>query len=520
MPPIIQAEVMIPATAALLVTGGDARIALDAGSGCNKYGCQAHPDPDLIALGSSTASVVSESGFAAADKLRDALLACAVAEAPAACYARELERMRAELGALCGIADLPGVEVVFAASGTDSHLIAAQLVRNQGQALQAIMVDAVETGSGVAAALAGRHFSTRTALARMVDEGAAVSEDVIPVEMVAMRMADSSPRAVAAMDADVTARARAAIAAGRRVLLTLVDVSKTGMITPSVACVVALHQQFPEQLDVLVDACQFRIMPSTLRAYLQQGFMVAITGSKFISGPTFSGALLIPEPMAKRLQRYPLPSSLRAYSARADWSCHWDATQLVEDAANYGLLLRWEAALAELRAFRAIPEQAVAGFLQTFAEAVVQKLSSDPVFGVLSVPALERSPVAGSEGWDSVPTIFPFQLYRQSSRAVNQLLSCDEMVGIYQLLQRDLSPDDSLLFDVADQSLLAKRVQLGQPVLCGVRNDVPVSALRVCASARLVVDALSPQGVGTSAVIARTLAALDKVALLVRAHAS
>ena len=58
------------------------------------------------------------------------------------------------------------------------------------------------------------------------------------------------------------------------------------------------------------------------------------------------------------------------------------------------------------------------------------------------------------------------------------------------------------------------RCQVGQPVACGTRDGVPVSALRLCASTRLIVDALSEKGRGTTAVIAEALAVLDKAAFL------
>ncbi|MDR3390653.1 MAG: hypothetical protein P4L77_02875 [Sulfuriferula sp.] len=511
MSSIAKAELNIPSVTALLVAGGDARIAPDAHSGCNKYGCRSYPDADLLAFGSSTASVISEQGFEAAVQLRDKLQNRASTEPAVTTYARELDRVRAELVALCGIGDLPGLEVVFAASGTDSHLIAAQLVRNQGQPLCAVMIDAVETGSGVPAALAGRHFSTRTALAQAVDEGVVIAGDAIAVVTVAMRAADGSPYTAAAMDAGVTARVHAAVAAGQRVLLTLVDVSKTGMIVPGPACVAALQRQFPEQLDVLVDACQFRIAPSTLRAYLQQGYMVAVTGSKFITGPTFSGALLIPSGLAQGLRRYPVPASLRAYSAAADWSRNWDCSRLDAGAVNFGLLLRWEAALTELRAFHAIPETEIAAFLQVFADAIQGKLDSDPVFERVAVP------VRAGASWDSFPTIFPFMLRRPAGATGYTWLSSGDMSQIYRLLQCDLSSDAGLPADSASRRLLASRVQLGQPVRCGVRDGMPVSALRLCMSARLVVAALSPRGPGPSAVIAQALIALEKTALLVNA---
>src|SRR5476651_2317235 len=117
----------LPFTAQLLTEGGDARIVLDVVSGLNKYACAPIPDPAMIALGSSTASIISPQGFRAADLLRNKLaLATSSAESSYSIYASELNRMRVELLALCDIADGSSVDIVFAASGTDIHLIAAQ----------------------------------------------------------------------------------------------------------------------------------------------------------------------------------------------------------------------------------------------------------------------------------------------------------------------------------------------------------------------------------------------------------
>jgi hypothetical protein len=49
-----------------------------------------------------------------------------------------------------------------------------------------------------------------------------------------------------------------------------------------------------------------------------------------------------------------------------------------------------------------------------------------------------------------------------------------------------------------------------------VRDEAPISALRLCNSARLVTEALSPGG-DPAAVIGRALAVLDRAALAARA---
>ncbi len=380
----------------------------------------------------------------------------------------------------------------------------------------AVMVDAVETGSCVPAALAGCHFSNCAALGETVGEGTAVASGVATeVVSVALRYDDGAPRPADSIDTEVTALVASAAAEGRRVLLSLVDVSKTGMIAPSPACALELRRRWPETVEVLIDACQFRIAPATLRAYLQHGFMVALTGSKFVTGPTFSGALLFPAPLAQRFRGSLLPRALAAYSLRADWPQHWAAAGSLANGANLGLLLRWQAALEELRAFRAVPEAAVSTFLHGFARTIRNRLLGDPVFEPLAVPQLERRAVTETESWDQVQTIFPFVLYRPGGRDAPRPLTRDETLRVYRLLQvgLDASPNAGLGRVGGDHG--AARYQLGQPVNCGKRGGVPVSALRLCASARLVVEATAGGGEKAARVLGKALAALDKAALLV-----
>jgi hypothetical protein len=497
----------LPATHHLLVAGGDARIALLPGQNFNRYGCAPLPDPGLMGLGSATASVISETGFAAADALRNRLAADPAP--PAARYARELNRLRQALAQLCGMDDLPGVDIVFAASGTDLHLIAAQLVGNRATVpALALMVNAEETGSSVAAALSGHHFSAHTALAEAVSVGSAIpAANTIEIATVPIRLTDGTPRPPAAVDAEFESLANHALTQGRRVLLVLTDVSKTGLIAPSLACVTALQRRWPDALDILVDACQFRLAPATLRAYLSHHFMVALTGSKFMTGPTFSGALLIPAATAQRLRRHPLPRALRAYSAAADWPDGYLTADSLDNVANVGLLLRWEAALAELRAFRAVPEATVTHFLHTFARAVQHRLNNDPAFELIPAPQINRRPLIEAASWDHIQTIFPFLLHHPGNRP----LSLKQTAQIHQHLQADLTRHPGLDFPSA-----AVRYQLGQPVTFGQRHGMAVSALRLCASARLVVEATAGGKDNSAVVIERALAALDKTALLVR----
>ncbi len=467
-----------PSTAQLLISGGDARIALDAQSRLNRYGCPALPDPALLAFGSSTASVISPAGFTAAEKLRERLLNKTAGDTLELRCAHELQRIRREL--LQDVSDL-AVELVFAASGTDVHFMVARYVaRASDSPLTVVMVEEDETGSGVVAAMLGMNPVSS-------ENGQAEKPVALEVLKVALRETDGTSRPSASVDADVMALVDGAIALSRRVLLVMVDQSKTGLIAPSPACVAQLHQTFSGRVDVLVDACQFRIAPPTLRAYLQQGFMVAVTGSKFFTGPSFSAALLLPVRADER-------PGLRAFPRAAALG-----TTLSDDYGNFGLLLRWEAALVELQRFRALPQVQVIHAMQVFAQAITRRLSEEVHFEPLPVPPLDRRPLSDRQSWDRLQTIFPFLLYRVTALGERIPLTREETAHIY----RELSSGNGL------------RCQFGQPVACGARKGVAVSALRLCLSARQLSDALEQHGRGIAEVIAEAMAALDKTVSLI-----
>ena len=314
------AKLALPAVEIMLGEGGDARLALDPVTGRSRYGCSARPDPGPADFGSATASIISPQGYGAARALRQRLADADGRESRSVTYARELQRLRGELIELCGLRDTCGLDVVFAASGTDLHVVVAELVSGPATTpTVCINIEAQETGSGVPAALAGRHFSGWTALGSPVSEGAVSGVGGAEVITLAARASDGALRPAGEVEAELNAVAKAALAAGRRVLLTVADVSKTGLISPGLDAVAALSERFGERVEVLIDACQFRLSPQTLRAYLDHGFLVAVTGSKFLTGPTFSAALLVPGQVAERLRaRLPRPG-LRPYSARAEW---------------------------------------------------------------------------------------------------------------------------------------------------------------------------------------------------------
>jgi hypothetical protein len=488
---------------ALLTAGGDGRITLDAVTGLNRYGSGPMPDAAIAAFGSSTASTISTAAFAAVERLAGRLSEEAARDSEADIYRQELERIRTKLTWLLGLQDAAGLKTILSPSGTDLHRIALHLVA-AGAASPPLVIlpEPYETGSGVVSALGGCVGPTAALRAAMTApslEAALLQPQIMTAPS---RAADGALRPTHQIDEEISAIAAAAARSGRKVLLVMMDVSKTGLISPSVACAQDLAQRFPGQIEVMVDACQLRLSPQTLAAYLRQDFMVAVTGSKFMTGPAFSAALFVPGGVAERVQAASLPRAFADICARGELPEDWRGAPALADKANFGLVVRWEAALEEMRRFMALPPAAVSGFFADFAEAVSERLADDQALEPAAMRPLERTGLGAGTSWDRIQTIFPFFLKRHG-----RLMTPVETMSVHRLMTVDLG-------DWAGWAPAGRRTQLGQPVYCGQRDGTELSALRLCLSARLAADALSPGGCGAAAAIDEAMEALDKAAWL------
>lgn len=493
-----------PALPDILSSGGDARIIPDK-TGANKYGCFPAPHPEILSYASSTASTISETGYTACLRLYERLIKTP-ATGDSFIYACEMDRMRKDLMELYGLGSYQGLDIIWGCSGTDMHLLATQLVCENSSRLLVVMPEASETGSGVPAAVNGRHFSVQTPEGGRVVQGELIagSKDVETAVMT-VRLADGSAKPLPLVDAEVEIWTETTVADGKSVLINLIDVSKTGLIAPSPACALALKQRFPGKVNILVDACQARLSGKTLRAYLEKDCLVAISGSKFVTGPAFSAALFVPPPLSMAMCGKKLPHGLQAYSVSADWPSTWAMRSVFPERANYGLLLRWTAALAEKRAFCMFPEDKIRAFLEVFAKAVDQKLAGNRVFEPFACQKISRQPLVSEAAWDHIPTIFPFLMRHPKTKL---LMTREETILLYELMKKDLSASRDLPGE--EKEIASLQCHLGQPVLCGVREGVPVSALRLCLDMRLIAEALSTGGGNGHRVIANAMRVLDK----------
>nr|WP_294506782.1 hypothetical protein [uncultured Rhodopila sp.] len=395
--------------ASALTAGGDSRLDIGGLSGLNKYLCPALPDPGIVCASSCTASPIEQNSFDAAAACFDALSGAASVRSRSMLLSeqtRRVERYLLRYFQADGLAD-----AMLCPSGTDAVLTAAGLLAAErgGAPLTAILPSASETGTGVPLAASGRLF-----------DGPCQGQIITPAEIgtleVALRGPDGSPLPDDAVDA---AYASAVSAASGRAVVYLTYGTKTGLIAP--------HDP-PAGAEVIVDACQARIDPARVAAYLRRGWPVVVTGSKFFGGPAFSGAVLFP--VARRI------------------------AGLNRNVPGMGTVLRWIAAVEAMERFSGAAEDA-AKFLDRRIAAVEHEIMANPA--LVPIGGLARN----GPHWADRPSIVTFAV--RDARKAGRLLPVKDLKLIHERLAHG-------------------GVLLGQPVSLGA-----FGGLRVAIGARDVV---------------------------------
>ncbi|MFB6451546.1 hypothetical protein [Bradyrhizobium tunisiense] len=482
----------------LLVSGGDPRLALDPRNRANAYGCAASPEPEIWNFASSTASTISQAAYDRAALAREELMhKCLFDEVEIAFDAR-CEEMREELRGHLQLP--PRVDVVFSPSGTDSQIHALFLA---GAALGArpvtIVVGADQTGSGTTHTARGHHFSSMTASGIAVRKDGAVAG--LAGSSIALPLLGPGIAMRADADVAVLHAIETTIGQGVPVLLQIMDSSKLGWRAPSAACLDEIARRWPRKVQIVVDACQARIGRRRLRSYLDRGYMVLMSGSKFFGGPAFSGALLVPKGLSRSLDRVEgIAPGIFDYAGRCDWPMAWTALRSrFERRPNFGQWLRWEAALAEIGSYYAVPGAFRAKVLAELAAGIDSMIALSP--SLRSVPGTTRTANVDDEEFAQT-TIFPFMLLRGGKP-----VPIAETSAIHRAMARDMNEEIS--GSAADRQVAAQRCLIGQPVRLERQDWASQAVLRLCVGARLVTEIWSPDAAEAGRNVQRVL---DRIA--------
>jgi hypothetical protein len=460
-------------TAVLLTAGGDDRLVVDWAAGENRYGVGPVPLPQVRSYSSCTASSPSPVGYAAGDRARRRLLALALDAALTTGLDHEWEELRRALvTTLLGSDAGDGVVVIPTPSGTDADSLALAVAAGAGRPVTTVLVAPLELGSGTALAVVGRAFSPRSPDGSELEPGALL--EGMPADTrwrgVEVRDRDGRPRNPDVVEAEIDDHLASIVAADRQAVLHVVEGSKTGVRLPRSEAIARWAERYGQRLDVVIDAAQLRVEATTVAAHVAAGRLAIVTGSKFLAGPPFSGALLVPRTLVPRLRDRPCPDGLGAYLDRAATP---PALRSLRRAApphpNVGLLLRWQAARAEHEAYLRIPPDTRDRVLRHLAAAAREHLAATAGVELVGSAEVVGAEDVGAEDVGAVPprledvaSIFTFRV-RQDERA----LDLDELRTLQRLLRTDLSAAVTTDVDAETRALLSRRFAFGQPVPLG-----------------------------------------------------
>jgi hypothetical protein len=206
-------------------------------------------------------------------------------------------------------------------------------------------------------------------------------------------------------------------------------------------------------------ASQAFIQRGRPRWYLDQGFPVLVTGSKFFAAPGFCGAILFPRARLARCAGSRLPAGLSPY------------TQLEAGLPARrcpGLILRWRAALHEMARFATLPAPEVRHRLATLGDAVRALVMREARLSLVAAP---RPP---GFGWSDRRSVFSLAVQGPLG-----WMSAAQLRPLYHAL----SDDAGAL--AAASPVASRRCQLGQPVELASGG---MGALRIAISAAQVVQ--------------------------------
>ncbi|MCO4753970.1 MAG: hypothetical protein KC478_05785 [Bacteriovoracaceae bacterium] len=372
------------------------------------------------------------------------------------------------------------VSILSTPSGTDVEFLCTWLgvirhqeIFDQKQKKVSVFVNGdLEVGSGTKLAAGLNHFSGRAPLGHELTKGEAVIDDAhidVNVESFYTRDESSNVYNSAASEQKLYNMVKEHVEDGRVVVFHYVHASKTGVCIPSYDMAIKIKTDFKDKVVMVVDAAQMRLTSDSVEQYLELGMNVIVTGSKFIGGAPFSGALLLNEHDTRTFveTKLELPAQYDQYFDQ------YGINDIVKREAssrawcNWGLFMRWEVAVHEMRQFASIPLEFSNLFIYEWGKRVEKMIES----GKFKVNILKESALLPSDdsSLSQANSIIPFEI--ETTPALTQ----DQLKKIHAAMTVKRTPEDIIC-------------EIGQPVQIST-GDKKRFALRVALGAKNVTDA-------------------------------
>jgi len=467
----------------LLMSGGDLRLNIDEFELLNKYGCRPFPRPEAYTFASSTATSVSNFAFDKTDKARNILIQNSLKKGFKNTSIEFSELLKNNLRKALKIND--ECQIIFSPSGTDSSLqIAAIAQIVSAKKITHVLVASDETGSGVPAALKGLHFENTTALNYPVKKGNKI-EGFRDIDLIEIPLRDEKGelKSSTQLDTEVFNAISKTNELGRYVVLHTMDQSKLGYQSPSEEMIQKLDTLNNLSMQIIVDGSQLRLDPKDIQNYLNKGYIVTITGSKYYTGPPYSGALIVPKSISASIDsiKKPLPEGLNNYYNHTDWPTSWFCSKDLSDGFNYGSYMRWNAAIVEMDRYYKTPILYRNLGIEMFCNFVEDSIKDSAFLEPLFKDETKISSYNSEEfGLRNIRTIFPFFILKN-----NKVLTNDNVKKLYTLLNSDISNQfEGSSIEII--RLAAQKCHIGQAVNVKYGNDIQSAVLRISLGARVI----------------------------------
>ena len=479
--------------------GGDSRQTLDPLLNINQYGCSPRPRVDVLALGSCTASSPTLNAWDAAQKQQEILKDALQNRDEDIVFEEHYEAIRQQLLAVLGL-DRASIDVCFSPSATDGEFLALWLaIAGARESVCNIVVAPNEVGGGTPLAAKGFHFSDVTpwemANGSKGKPVAGFPLERIAFETVPVRDAAGQLRPIVEVERQIAALVERQIKANRRVLLHVVEHTKTGIRAPSLGFARQLRERYGNGLTIVVDAAQGRIDRRRIAIYLQFGCLVLLSGSKFFGGPPFSGALLVPRTdQFQPRDSWEVPIGLTAYLTAFEVPLSWRSVrQQLPKRKNIGLLLRWASALSEMEKYYSHPLGARQLVLQQFGARVERAFSDSTAIRLTArpMPHLDCCDAVLGEDleFERGVSVLSFSLQADSTDSLADCLDLAALRHVHYWLHQALLPMALQTgFRSHAPEVLQHKFHLGQPVLLSEARSLAsdICVLRVAMGAALL----------------------------------
>lgn len=489
-------------TEMLLSHGGDDRLTINMNNGgVNKYFSSTIPRDAMIKRGSCTCSSISTPMFKIADSLRIRMLH-AVVQSGHSILPEVNENIRYDLSSLFQLNNGLNHSVITCPSGSDAELIPVciAIIQRQNYIVANKLVDvsesstvdilnivtaAGEVGSGTPNASAGQHFSSLAPKGHKQSNSKDITGLVSKVKIVEFKPRGADGQ-TAFREIEIAALIRTTLASDQCSVAILHSVcgSKTGLVYPSLGTVKALQSEFGSRLIVVMDLCQLRTGLSKIREFIELGYICLVTGSKFFTGPPFSGAVILPGPTALAFEthlsdsnqaNWRVPAGLADYLTPDEIPSNMPnlkrfVTRSGKDVwTNVGLTLRWACAIDTMKRYAALSPTLVAAFTASWAEQIKQYIGSElgPYVHVFPVSPEESG---AADGFDTNSIVSISVNVEDPTSNSFRPLNVDELKVVFEKMTRGPGPV----------------MAIGQPVKLGDK----VSVVRIALGADVVLQAL------------------------------